>query len=242
VSGNNTWANAQAMAIDLLSHLTNNASAGIVYDAYDSQIGSSWSYWGLFAVDNINASPRTYTARKGFYTLAQISKFVRPGAQRINVNGSTSALEVLAFYQAATGQLALTGVNTNSTATALSGTLNSLPVVTTLEMYYTDSNTNLSDHGAFSVTNGSFMAMVPSNCVFTLVGSVVPPHLLAPVTLSNSFSFVLTGVTGQVYSIAVSTDLLNWTAATNLTLTNGTTQVNWPNTPAGQFFRATVLP
>ena len=252
VAGNGSWTNAQAIASDLLNHLTNGASAGMIYEAYDSLIpgynaatgmstASTWSYWGLFAVDDIHATNKTYTARKQFYTLAQITKFVRPGAQRINVSGSTSSLTVLAFYQAATGQLTLTGVNTNSSATILSGTLSSLPVVSSLELYYTDSNTNLCDNGAVAVTNRSFAATVPANCVFTLVGSVVPPYLLAPLALNNNFSFTLMGQTGQVYSIEVSTNLLNWTAVTNLTLTNGIIQVNQPITAVVQFFRAGVL-
>jgi hypothetical protein len=253
VSGNGSWTNAQAIASDLLNHLANGASAGMVWEAYDSQYPNydastgmstspSWSYWGLLAVDDVNATPKTYTARKQFYTLSQISKFVRPGAQRINVSGSTSSLTVLAFYQAATGQLTLTGVNTNRSATVLSGTLSSLPVMSSLELYYTDSSTNLCDNGAVSVNNNSFTATVPTNCVFTLVGSVVPPYLLTPSALGNNFSFTLMGATGQVYSIEVSTDLLNWTAVTNLTLTNGTTQVNQPMTAVGQFYRASVLP
>jgi len=252
VAGNGSWTNAQAIASDLLTHLANGASAGMVYEAYDSQIPgynsstgmstpATWTYWGLFAVTNINATPLTYTARKQFYTLSQITKFVRPGAQRINVNGSTSPLTLLAFYQPATGQLTLTGVNTASSATVLSGTLSSLPVVNSLELYYTDSSTNLCDNGAVSVNNRSFTATVPTNCVFTLVGSVVPPYLFTPLALGNNFSFTLTGETGQVYSIEVSTNLLNWTAVTNLTLTNGTTQVNQPITAGGQFFRASVL-
>jgi len=252
VSGNGSWTNAQAIASDLLNHLTNGASGGMVYEAYDSQIPgynsstgkstpSTWSDWGIFAVDNINATPRTYTARKQFYTLAQITKFVRPGAQRINVSGSTSTLTLLAFYQAATGQLTLPGVNTAGSSTVLSGTLSSLPVVSSLELYYTDSTTNLCDKGAVSVTNHSFTVTVPANCVFTLVGSVVPPYFLAPVALSNNFSFTLMGQTGQVCSIEASTNLLNWIAVTNLTLTNGTTKVNQPMSGVGQFFRANVL-
>ena len=237
VSGNGSWTNAQAIASALLGHLANGASAGMIYDAYDS----SWSYWGLFAVDNINATPLTYTARKQFYTFSQISKFVRPGAQRINVSGSTSSLTVLAFYQAATGQLTLTGVNTAGSARTLSGTLSSLPVVSSLELYYTDSTTNLCDNGAFPVNNRSFTATVPANCVFTLVGSVVPPLLLNPLALNTNFSFTLTGETGQVYSIEVSTNLVNWSEVTNLTLTNGTIQISQPKTAVGQFYRATVL-
>ena len=182
-AGDGSWAYARGTASALLKHLANGASAGIVWDGYDSQYlgynattgeslpATSWSYWGLFAVDDINAATKTYTARKQFYTVSQISKFVRPGAQRIKVSGSTTPLTLLAFYQSATGQLTLTGVNTNSSAVTLSGTLTSLPTVGSLELYYTDSTSNLRDSGAVPVNNGSFAATVPANCVFTLVGS-----------------------------------------------------------------------
>ncbi len=124
----------------------------------------------MFGVDDINAVTKTYTPRKQFYALSQISKFVRPGARRIKVSGSTTPLTLLAFYQSASGQLTLTGVNTNSRAAALSGTLTSLPSVGSLELYYTDSTSNLRDSGAVPVNSGSFAATVPANCVFTLVG------------------------------------------------------------------------
>ena len=45
-----------------------------------------WGYWGLFAVDDTNAVDKTYTPRKQFYTLSQISKFVARGP-----HASTSA-------------------------------------------------------------------------------------------------------------------------------------------------------
>jgi O-glycosyl hydrolase len=50
-------------------------------------------------VDDENASIKTYTARKNFYTMAQFSKFIRPGAQRIDISGSTYPFWwMLAFY------------------------------------------------------------------------------------------------------------------------------------------------
>jgi O-glycosyl hydrolase len=180
--GDESWAYARGTASVLINHLANGASAGVVWDGYDSQYlgynattGESepatlWSYWGLFRVDDINAATKTYSARKQFYTVSQISRFVRPGAQRIKVSGSTAPLTLLAFYQSATGQLTLTGVNTNSSTAALSGTLSSLPTVGSLELYYTDSTSNLRDSGAVPVNSGSFAATVPANCVFTLVG------------------------------------------------------------------------
>ena len=193
-NGDNSWANAQGIASALLTDLADGASAGLTFEAYDSAFNNynsqtgqdapaSWGYWGLFAVTNINAAHKTYTARKQFYTLAQITKYVSPGAIRIGVSGSTSPLTLLAFYQPTTGQLTLTGVNTGASAVALSGSLTSLSSVHSLELYYTDSAVNLSDSGTVPVNNGAFAATVPANCVFTLASSavvVVPPNVTSP--------------------------------------------------------------
>ena len=125
--GDYSWAFARGTAGVLLDQLANGASAGLVWEGYDSQYtdfdattgGNNpphWSYWGLFAVDDTNAVVKTYTPRKGFYSLAQIAKFVRPGAQRIDVSGSNTPLTVLAFYNTNNGQFTLTGLNSNSSA------------------------------------------------------------------------------------------------------------------------------
>jgi O-glycosyl hydrolase len=180
--GDGSWAYARGTASTLINHLANGASAGIVWEGYDNlspgynaSTGQTttgyWTYWGLFAVDNINAVPKTYTPRKQFYTLSQITRFVRPGAQRIDVSGSTTPLTLLAFYQSDTEQLTLTGLNTNSSAVALAGSLTSLPGIGSLELYYTDRTNNLRDGGAVRVTNSTFAVTVPADCVFTLVGS-----------------------------------------------------------------------
>ena len=158
-----------------MQHLLNNASAGLVWEGYDSQYNYysplEWSFWGLFGVDNTNAVDRTYTARKNFYTLAQISKFVRPGAQRIGVSGSVSSLTpLLAFYHAGLGQITIVGINTSGSAATLSGALASLPTVPNLDLYYTSPTTNLANGGSVAVNNGTFSATIPANCVFTLTG------------------------------------------------------------------------
>ena len=176
VGGAAGWTYFRGTAEYLLAHLANGASAGLVWEGYDSYylIHNCWSYWGLFAVDNINAVPKTYTPRKNFYTVAQISKFVRPGTRRIAVNGSTSPLVLLAFYNQNTGQLALTGVNTDSSPATLSGTLTNLPSVSSLDLYYTSSTTNLAHDATVPVTNGVFTATVPADCVFTFSGFSLP--------------------------------------------------------------------
>ncbi len=244
----NNWAYFRGAAEYLLSHLANNASAGFIWDACDSPYlnnyddGIHWTYWGLFGVNSINASPKIYTARKNFYTLAQITKYVRPGAVRIDVSGGTSTLSSLAFYSASTGQLAITGVNTASGSTTLSGNLKSLSSIGSLELYYTDANNNLRDNGAVSVNNGSFSVTIPGDCVYTLVASGTPA-----VTVSASITSPADGATFT----APATIQLQATASTSsgsitgVSFYNGTTSLGqdtatpytttWNNVPAGAY-------
>ena len=175
VLGTYDWTYCEGTAEYLMQHLLNNASAGLVWEGYDSQYNYysplEWSFWGLFGVDDTNAVDRTYTPRKNFYTLAQISKFVRPGAQRIGVSGSVSSLSpLLAFNHAGLGQITIVGINTSGSAATLSGALASLPTVPNLELYYTSATTNLADGGSVAVNNGTFSATIPADCVFTLTG------------------------------------------------------------------------
>lgn len=198
VGGDNSWDYARGTASVLLDHLANGASGALVWEGYDSQLTDfdaatggnkpvHWSFWGLFAVDDTNAVVKTYTPRKGFYSVSQISKFVRPGAHRIDVSGSATPLTVLAFYNTNNGQFTLTGVNTDSVPTTLSGTLRSLPAIGGLKLYYTDSTHSLFDSATVPVQDGGFTANVPADSVFTLVSTNALP---APVPSSKpTFSF-----------------------------------------------------
>ena len=218
VSGDNSWAYALSTASYLLNLLAEGASAGIVFEGYDSQYDGynattgeseplSWSYWGLLAVDNINASPRTYTPRKGFYTLAQIAKFVRPGAQRINVGGASTPLTLLAFYNTNNGQFTLTGVNSTSSASSLSCALTSLPAIPSVDLYYTSSATNLCYGAHVAVNNGAFSVVVPANCVFTLTYS----NTAAPLVISQAPPTVVAPNSSR-HSRGTATSSLSWSA------------------------------
>jgi O-glycosyl hydrolase len=176
--GTNSWTYARGTADYLLSDLANGASAAFVWEGYDSQYNyycpGCWSYWGLFGVDNINATPKTYTPRKQFYTVAQISKFVRPGARRIDVSGSFGSLTLLAFYHPGLRQLTLTGDNTGGTPAVLNGTLTSLPTASSLELYYTSADANLSHNLTVAVSNQAFSVTLPPDCIFTLSSASIP--------------------------------------------------------------------
>jgi O-glycosyl hydrolase len=196
--GDNSWDFARGTATVLLDHLANGAAGALAWEGYDSQLtdfnaatgGNNpvhWSYWGLFAVEDTDAVVRTYTPRKGFYTVAQISKFVRPGARRIAVSGASVPLTVLAFCNTNTGQVTITGVNADSSAVTLSGSMTNLPAVGALELYYTDRSHNLFHSATVPVTDGRFTAAVPADSVFTLVTTNVPPA--STPTPNPTFSF-----------------------------------------------------
>jgi O-glycosyl hydrolase len=177
--GNSTgWAYALGTAEYLLAHLANGATSALVwegYDSYEATEGPGWSYWGLFGVDDINAVSKTYTAREDFHTVAQIAKYLQPGAQQIGVAGQISPLILQAYYNAGSAQLSIVGVNPNATTASLACTLASLPEFSSLNLYYTDPNTNLALAATVPVINGGFSVTVPANCVFAINGRQVPP-------------------------------------------------------------------
>jgi O-glycosyl hydrolase len=213
-SGDNSWSFARGSVHYLLNHLRNGAAGAMIFTGCDTWATylhyptGDWSYWGLFAVDNINVTPKTFSPRKGFYGLTQVSRYVRPGARRIALGGTTTPFNLLAFYHPDSGQVVIVGVNPNP-ATALTATLASLPPVAGFDLYYTSSSVNTNLAGTVPVTNSTFSTTIPADCVFTLVArpsvSVLltnPPEgttYAAPATLplgatASSSLGVITGV------------------------------------------------
>src|ERR1051326_8352291 len=129
----------------LLNYLDYGASAGLVWEAYDSFYPhhNAWSFWGLFAVDDTNAVPLTYTPQKNFYTLAQISRFIRPGARMIGTSDDGADMNVRSFYHDVLGQLTFAGINTDSEGRDVEVSLQSLPEIANLDLYYTSASTDL---------------------------------------------------------------------------------------------------
>lgn len=171
--GSYDWNYCRGTAEYLLSHLASGASGGIVWEGYDSfylHPPSTWSFWGLFAVDNEKAAVKTYTPRKNFYTIAQITRFVRPGARRIGV--TDAPLPLLAFHNKKDNRITLVGINKTDRLVELHGILASLPPVASFDLYYTTAASNLSHGPAVPIAEGTFTATIPADCVFTLDGKI----------------------------------------------------------------------
>jgi O-glycosyl hydrolase len=246
----NGWDYFRGTAEYMLAQLANGATACLVWEGYDGYYLSSatpddyyLSTWGIFQMDDPGdypgEYPTTYSPRPNFYTLAQIAKFVRPGAQRIDASGSFSPLQ--AFFQTNSGALAITGVNTSADPATFTVALTNLPAFSSLELYYTDSTTNLCDAGPVDVTDGMFQVTVPADCVFTIAnGNTTVPAVLNISATANSIVLTWPSPLGG-YGIESATNLtppIAWSALTNSPETNGG-QLRVVVTPAGsrQYFR-----
>ncbi len=172
----------------LLQHLEGGATAALVWEAYDSVYEhppSTWSLWGTLGFDQ---STRTYSPRKHFYAIAQVSKFVPPGSRRIGVSGSTQQFTVLAFHDKVSGKLAIVGESRRGTDMRLKGELLNLPNVSELEVYYTSSLADLQKGDDVTVQSDAFSVVIPAECIFTLAGAG-SPGVAAPVFDPNSGTY-----------------------------------------------------
>jgi hypothetical protein len=165
------WAFSTQTVDVILGSLKNGLPLVCYWDGYDSfyQHHNHYSYWGLLAYDTVTA---TYSPRKRFYVDAQINGFVRPGATRIALSSSVSGLgTTVAFFDSSSGRLSIVGRNTTSGTITINGQLNHLPTIDSLACYVTDAGARSLARGlTIPVTDGGFVASIPPNSVFSLLG------------------------------------------------------------------------
>lgn len=157
----------------LLSFLKHGATAGIVWEGYDSyyehHAPSPFSYWGMLSYDPVN---KTYSPRKNFYAVRQVSKFVLPGSFRVDVSGALGdSLLLLAFHDEKTKSLSIVGINKAHTPVKINCQFSDLPAVNKLDLYYTNQTENVKWLNDVPVKNGVFNTAIPADCIFTLSGN-----------------------------------------------------------------------
>jgi len=152
--------------LDLLKH---GASAAIEWEGYDSyyehHAPSLFSYWGILGYD---PKTKTYSARKHFYAIQQVSKFVTPGSWRVRAFEKKDSLTVAAFHDPVTKSLTIVGINTSGNAITVNGDLKNLPAVGHFEMYHTNSAENMQKDAEIKVSAQYFRFAVSANSIFTL--------------------------------------------------------------------------
>jgi len=135
--------------------------------------------------------------------------------------------------------LTLVGINTESEAKEVEISLQSLPQIPNLELYYTSAITNLCHSASVAVTNGNFAVTLPADCIFTLSGTFKPPTLRAEVVAGGiAISWPNTGMDYMLEATVGVEGTGTWSAVTNAPQPNGQEVfVTVPTAEQQQIFR-----
>jgi O-glycosyl hydrolase len=156
---------------------------------------------------------------KRFYTVAQYSRFVRPGAVRYGLTGAPSGVQALAFW--ANNAWTIVATNTNSAATSFSLNLGS-GTITSQGAYRTSATENVASVSAPTISGSTITSTLAAKSVTTFVlGSSGQPGSagISATELIGSGSGRCLGVPGSSTTNGTQLDIETCTAASNQELT-----------------------
>lgn len=132
-------------------------------------------WWGAFTsgeggVDNeglINISDGTVQPAARLWAFAGFSRFIRPGAIRLQATSSVTGLEVTAFRDH--GRTIVVAINNNDSAVPMSARVSGLPGGGSAEPFLTDAGDNVAPQQRVPVRHGDLAASVPARAMVTYV-------------------------------------------------------------------------
>lgn len=178
------WVTETADIRNMLGQLDDDPKALIFWDGFDCiyQHGRRNGYgdippndylftWGEGGKPLIEYIPSTksWKPRKQFYEHAQLMKFIKPGAVRIEATGSNSNLIVHTFSNS-NGELVIVGRNNGSSTVKINGTLSNIPEILKFKVFQTNVTQNLKQGTDVALVNGVFSLLVSPGTTFTLSG------------------------------------------------------------------------
>ncbi len=151
---------------------------------------SAWLYWWMY---NPNPFPnhanegiivRTpsndFLYPKRFYAMAQFSRFVRPGAQRLGVTGIPAGLSMVAFRSQDLQSVILVVVNPNTSAASFTLDLRAYNTGSSAQVYRTSATENVAVLPAQSLQNGLLATIAAAKSITTFVIPAVEGPPAAP--------------------------------------------------------------
>jgi O-glycosyl hydrolase len=192
---------------------------------------NAWNYWWLISnnPDNEGLTDQSGNPAKRMYVLGQFSRFVRPDFYRLNATKNGTAL-ISAYKDSASPAFAIVAINTNA-ASALNQTFTLTNVITTdsITPWITSDTLSLAKQPDISVSNSTFMYVLPARSVVTFVGrAVVPnsPPTLQPIAdraINAGMTLVLTNVATDpdLASQVLTFSLVNGPGGATLNASNG---------------------
>ena len=178
------------------------ATAQQIYDCLNTGNMSAYIWWKCIGDANGLISSNGVPQKRGF-VMAQFSRFVRPGFNRIGATNSGSAF-ITAFRNTNTTAFVIVAINPTGIALTPAFNLHNFLSVGPVTPWITSETVSLAVQTAFTVTNGSFTYELPPLSVVTFTGQMAvntPPMLAAvPDQVINA------GVTLLVTNAATDTD------------------------------------
>ena len=139
---------------------------------------NAYHYWWLTGSGNGSLANDPANPAKRLYTMGNYSRFIRPEFYRVGVTNTSTAL-VSAFKDPASSNFVIVAANNSAYPVNQTFTLTNFPAVGPLRQWVTSASEPLANRGgAISVTNGTFVAVLPAWTVTTYVSQ--PPGTNLP--------------------------------------------------------------
>jgi glucuronoarabinoxylan endo-1,4-beta-xylanase len=157
--------------------------AGWVYDAIVDGGASAWHYWWLVSYNNNDNEGLLFEPGAGpgdagdvgsppkrLYAVGNFSKFVRPGAARVDVSGAPPGTRIAAFQDPTTNATAIVAINSGTADIAFTVTIAGSASTTAFTPWVTSATEDLAPQAPVGVDGGVFTATLPAQSVTTFVG------------------------------------------------------------------------
>ncbi len=148
--------------------------ADILYNALTKAQVNGYLYWWFAQRNASNADNEdlihmydtTYTVTKRLWAFANYSRFIRPGATRIDATSANSNLKITAARNV-DGSFAIVVLNAATAAESVTFSLQNMNVANTATPYLTNATNDTAQQPGISISSGSFTATVPARSLVT---------------------------------------------------------------------------
>lgn len=151
---------------------------------------SAWLYWWMYNPNPfpnranegiiVRTASNDFLYPKRFYAMAQFSRFVRPGAQRLGVTGIPSGLSMVAFRSHDLQSVVLVVVNPNSSAASFTLDLTAYNTGGSAQVFRTSAAENVAALPAQGLQNGLLATTAAAKSVTTFIIPAVEGPPAAP--------------------------------------------------------------
>lgn len=196
------------------------STAQQIHDCINIGNMSAYIWWKVMGNANglLNAAG---VAQKRGFVMAQFSRFVRPGFNRIAASYSGSILTT-AYRDTNSGAFAIVAINTTGIPLTPTFSLTNFPAVASVVPWLTSPDVSLAVQSSVPVSGGAFSYTLPGLSVVTFVAQTnFPPTFtsIAPQTINPGATLNLTNTASDADLPAQSLTFTLLTAPTNATLT-----------------------